>query len=197
MHLQGPAAQMSQDRHSSYITRMIPGAETTALACLDVTPSARIVSRDHAAARFLKANPRFVRGQRQEYFTAQPAKRFSNAMRAACKEMPPRASILRVEGQAPVQINILPFQPELIRIVLFLPQAVGEATPAALPKLTSRETSVLRLAASGQRRDRIAYELNISLPTVDMHCRNLRQKLSALTTSEAVAIAAKMNLLDV
>jgi DNA-binding CsgD family transcriptional regulator len=190
---------MSQDRHSSYITGMAPTTQATALACLDVTPCARIVTRDQAAAWFLKANPRFVRGQSQHYFTAQPTKRFSNALKAACKERPPRASILRVEGQknaAPLQINILPFQPELIRIVLFLPRLMVDATPVALPKLTSRETSVLRLAASGQRRDRIAYELNISLPTVDMHCRNLRQKLSALTTSEAVAIATKMNLLD-
>ncbi|AVW91143.1 hypothetical protein DA792_08620 [Celeribacter baekdonensis] len=199
MHLQGPAAQMSQDRHSSYNTRMPPGAETTAIACLDVTPSARIVSRDHAAARFLKANRDFVRGQRQEYFTAQPANRFSNALRAACDDLQPRASILRAEtakATAPLQINILPFQPKLIRIVLFLPQSVGEAMPEAVPKLTSREKSVLRLAASGQRRDRIAFELNISLPTVDMHCRNLRQKLSALTTLEAVAIATKMHMLD-
>ncbi len=100
------------------------------------------------------------------------------------------------KATAPLQINILPFQPKLIRIVLFLPQPVGEAMPVAVPKLTSREKSVLRLAASGQRRDRIAFELNISLPTVDMHCRNLRQKLSALTTLEAVAIATKMHMLD-
>lgn len=44
--------------------------------------------------------------------------------------------------------------------------------------------------------DRMAYELNISLPTIDMHCRNLRRKLSAMTTSEAVAIAVRLDLID-
>jgi DNA-binding CsgD family transcriptional regulator len=55
---------------------------------------------------------------------------------------------------------------------------------------------VLELAASGLRRDRIAHRLNISLPTVDMHSRNLRRKLSVMTTVEAVAVAIKMRLLE-
>lgn len=69
----------------------------------------------------------------------------------------------------------------------------GVAT--SLPTLTPRETSVLELAASGLRRDMIAHRLNISLSTVDLHCRNIRKKLSARTTSEAVAIATDQGLI--
>jgi len=54
-------------------------------------------------------------------------------------------------------------------------------------KLTKRERDVLGRYAMGHRRDRIAWDLRISLPTVDLHTTNLRRKLKAQTIAEAVA----------
>lgn len=173
-------------------------AETIAVACLDVDPEARILSCDRAARQFLQHNPQFCHHAEARRFHLDPPAAFDAALWAACRPQAPDSTVLLAEAPASggqVQVNVLPFQPERIRIVLFwhAPQA---ATPAPRPPaLTSRERSVLELAAAGLRRDRIGFELNISLPTVDLHCRNLRRKLSALTMSEAVAVALRCNLL--
>ncbi len=175
----------------------LPAESASALGCLDVDPAGRILSRDGSAALFLQRNPEFLIRREGDFFALNPIETFAQALAAACHADRPEATILQADTRAEgpsFQVNILPFEQQVIRVILFLPPC-GRARDLPLPALTARERAVLQLAATGQRRDRIAYALNIALPTVDMHCRNLRRKLCALTTSEAVAIATKMNIL--
>lgn len=53
--------------------------------------------------------------------------------------------------------------------------------------LSARERDILALAANGAQRQQIAFQLNISVPTVDLHLANLRRKMNAHTIAEAVA----------
>ena len=62
-------------------------------------------------------------------------------------------------------------------------------------RLTPRERDVLAFVSGGLQRDAIADWLGIALPTVDLHLANLRKKLKASTTSEAVARAFRYGLL--
>ncbi|WP_420415880.1 response regulator transcription factor [Marinovum algicola] len=98
--------------------------------------------------------------------------------------------------------------------VNFLPQSNGGrhvlviATTEELPALkaaayapeekavlTAREAEVLRGLMKGQRRDQLAFDLDISVATVDLHSSNVRRKLGARTMLEAVARALKGGLL--
>lgn len=62
--------------------------------------------------------------------------------------------------------------------------------------VTEREREMLVYLARGLQRAQIAFEANLSLPTVDMHLRNLRAKLGAQTLAEAVAKGYRFGLLD-
>lgn len=74
--------------------------------------------------------------------------------------------------------------------------AVGESgTTAAVPKLSARETEVLRLVAAGHSSDRIARDLDISIHTVRNHVRSFRRKLEAKTKLEAVVTAMHHGIL--
>lgn len=55
--------------------------------------------------------------------------------------------------------------------------------------LTPREREVLRFLASGLRTAQIAHELQLAKVTVELHTRNARRKLGALTREHAVALA--------
>jgi two-component system response regulator FixJ len=59
----------------------------------------------------------------------------------------------------------------------------------ALEKLSNREREVLAAIAEGKPSKTIAWELGISVRTVDLHRSNILAKLSARNTSQAVAIA--------
>jgi DNA-binding CsgD family transcriptional regulator len=61
--------------------------------------------------------------------------------------------------------------------------------------LTPRERDVLAALAAGAMRKQIAHDLNIALPTVDMHIGGLKKKLKAATLPEAVARALRYDLL--
>jgi DNA-binding CsgD family transcriptional regulator len=63
--------------------------------------------------------------------------------------------------------------------------------PEETIQLTSRERDVLYGLIHGRRRDQIAHDLGVAVPTVDLHSTNLRRKLGARTIAEAVAIAIK------
>ncbi len=74
--------------------------------------------------------------------------------------------------------------------------ALGESgTTAAVPKLSARETEVLRLVAEGHSSDRIARDLDISIHTVRNHVRSFRRKLKAKTKLEAVVTAMQHGIL--
>lgn len=61
-------------------------------------------------------------------------------------------------------------------------------------RLTQRERDVLNGLLRGRRRDQLAHDLELALPTIDLHSANLRKKLGARTTAEAVAIALRLGL---
>lgn len=59
----------------------------------------------------------------------------------------------------------------------------------ALKRLTPRERQILDALADGRQSKTIAWELGISVRTVELHRSNILAKLSARNTSQAVAIA--------
>ncbi|MBT9385963.1 helix-turn-helix transcriptional regulator [Pseudooceanicola sp. CBS1P-1] len=150
---------------------------TLTLACLDCDRQGRILGCDAAAGGLPGLGPgaRLTRAG-----LGDPVRLAALLRAAAAPEL--RPGMLGSAAAPVMQVNLLPLRPGRVRGVLFL----EEPPPGAA--LSPRECEVLRHAARGLRRDRIAHALNISVPTVDMHCRNLRRKLHARTTSEAVAI---------
>ena len=63
------------------------------------------------------------------------------------------------------------------------------------PNLSTRELEVLQWLAAGRSQQDVADILNISTRTVEVHVRSAREKLVALTTSQAVGRAIGMNLI--
>lgn len=64
-------------------------------------------------------------------------------------------------------------------------------------RLTDREQEVLRLVARGLTNPQMAERLVISVSTVNFHVHNILDKLGAKTRTEAVAIAAREDLIDI
>jgi len=81
--------------------------------------------------------------------------------------------------------------------------AAGQMSPeerqAALliRQLTQRELEVLTLLARGAGGERIAHELNVSRNTVRSHVQNILTKLQVHSRLEAVAFAARHNIVKV
>ncbi len=67
-------------------------------------------------------------------------------------------------------------------------------SPQEKIELTPRERDVLNGLVRGLRRDQLAHDLELSVPTVDLHSANMRRKLGARTIPEAIAIALKFGL---
>ena len=61
--------------------------------------------------------------------------------------------------------------------------------------LTPREREVLKLTMEGLTAAQISDRLVISVPTVNFHTRNLREKLGAHTKHQAVLVALRRGLL--
>lgn len=172
-----------------------PPADALEIACFEVSPSGRILAACERARAYLGQYGTGV-GMR---FRPVPWSAFAAALARATRPTAPQASVMRcrtVDLRGEVQLNVLPFQQDRLRVVLFLPHLQQRSVAAIAVRLTAREKSVLDLAAAGLRRDRIAHALGIALPTVDMHCRNIRKKLGAGTMSAAVAVAARQGLLE-
>jgi DNA-binding NarL/FixJ family response regulator len=66
----------------------------------------------------------------------------------------------------------------------------------AAPKLTDRETEVLRLVATGMSNKEIAAELVIAENTVKNHVRNILEKLQLRSRMEAAMYAVREKLVD-
>lgn len=64
-----------------------------------------------------------------------------------------------------------------------------------IPKLTRRETDVLRLIADGKTTNTIAEELFISPLTVETHRRNLMRKLEVSNAASLIKIAIEQKLI--
>lgn len=72
---------------------------------------------------------------------------------------------------------------------------LAHLSAASAARLSPREREVLLRLAQGLRNDRIAERMGISLPTVELHMRNARRKLSAATREQALARAIMLGLL--
>jgi DNA-binding NarL/FixJ family response regulator len=68
-------------------------------------------------------------------------------------------------------------------------QAIDPDRLKDLERLTSREREVLAAISEGMQSKVIAWELGISVRTVEMHRARILTKLSARNTTQAVAIA--------
>ena len=62
--------------------------------------------------------------------------------------------------------------------------------------LTGRERMVLQLLAEGQRSKEIAYDLAISLRTVETHRANMMRKLNMSCMDEMVRFAVRHHIVD-
>jgi DNA-binding CsgD family transcriptional regulator len=97
----------------------------------------------------------------------------------------------------PLRLNLLPQTIGGRRVLIIAttdrPRGITGAIRAPQEKvtLTPREHDILQGLIRGHRRDQLAYDLGITVPTVDLHSRNLRRKLGASTLLEAVANAYK------
>ena len=61
--------------------------------------------------------------------------------------------------------------------------------------LSARERQVLEAMANGRQSKQIAWELGLSIRTVEMHRSNILTKLSARNATQAIAIARSLDLL--
>ena len=77
-----------------------------------------------------------------------------------------------------------------------VPRGPRPSTQASAAGLTIRETEVLGLVAQGLRNTEIAERLHLSTRTVDHHVSAVLRKLDARTRGEAVAEAARLDLLQ-
>lgn len=68
-------------------------------------------------------------------------------------------------------------------------EAVDPKVVEALRTLTRREREILSAISEGMQSKAIAWDLGISIRTVDLHRSNIIAKLSARNTSQAVAMA--------
>jgi len=78
----------------------------------------------------------------------------------------------------------------------FAPAAAGAQRWAGLSQLTSRETDVLRVLATGASNAEIARQLFISDSTVKSHVAHLLAKLELNSRAQAVVVAYESGLID-
>jgi DNA-binding NarL/FixJ family response regulator len=85
--------------------------------------------------------------------------------------------------------------PSLLRTLMSTP--AGRPEPSVrVPRLTRRESDVLRMLADGLDTGTIGRELGISVHTCRGYVKGLLQKLNAHSQLEAVAIATRYGLID-
>lgn len=78
-----------------------------------------------------------------------------------------------------------------------LAKRAEKAEAASAPRLTDRESQVLRLVAKGLRNAEIGEQLCISEHTVKNHVRNILEKLQLHSRMEAVIFAVRQHLIQV
>jgi DNA-binding NarL/FixJ family response regulator len=96
------------------------------------------------------------------------------------------------EGQAPMSPSIARY------VLLRLRQTVAGQTPKLHPAevpLTARELTILNHIARGFRVAEIAHHLGLQANTVSSHLKNIYEKLSVHSKTEAVYEAARMGLI--
>ena len=73
----------------------------------------------------------------------------------------------------------------------------GPIAPVAMPRLTGRESEVIRWIASGRRQADVALLLDLSERTVENHLRRIRNRLGAASTAQAVHLLVRAGELTV
>lgn len=91
------------------------------------------------------------------------------------------------EGNSVIDTSLMP------RLLQTTPAA--EAEQENDYKLSPREHEILRLIAGGMSYSQVADHLTISMSTVKFHVSNMLDKFGVETRNEAIAIAAKNNLI--
>jgi len=71
---------------------------------------------------------------------------------------------------------------------------VSEAREDSFPELTPREREILQLIAEGNSTKRIAYQLNVSVKTVETHRRNIMEKLDMHSVAQLTKYAVRRGL---
>jgi two-component system invasion response regulator UvrY len=82
-------------------------------------------------------------------------------------------------------------------IAVFLATQVGGSPLERLKRLTTKESEVLELVASGLSVKEIAQRLGLTAKTVQSHRNSLRKKLGAQTDVELCLIALRSGLVDI
>ena len=72
----------------------------------------------------------------------------------------------------------------------------GHARMAAIPSLSPRQFEVLKLIVSGKSLKEIAFQLDLSVKTLEKHRQQVMAKLGAGSSAELVMIAIRMGLVD-
>jgi DNA-binding NarL/FixJ family response regulator len=86
--------------------------------------------------------------------------------------------------------------PAVTRIIL--EQLVKAGQPGPSPgDLTPRELEVLRLLAQGRSHKEVAYDLDISVKTVDTHHTNIMRKLNLHSLSGLIHFAIRHKIVDI
>lgn len=73
---------------------------------------------------------------------------------------------------------------------------IGDARPAERESLTSREQTVLLKLAQGKPNKQVAYELDISIRTVETHRKNIKRKLGISSTAGLTRYAMEHGVLQ-
>ncbi|NIZ07937.1 LuxR C-terminal-related transcriptional regulator [Pseudooceanicola sp. HF7] len=119
---------------------------------------------------------------------------------AGMVELPPvRANDGRLLPE--LRLNLLPRTDGGRRVLVIITTQDPVSLPNTLENpqekivLSAREREVLEGLIRGLRRDKLAHDLGLAIPTVDLHMANLRRKLGARTMPEAIATAFRMGVL--
>lgn len=172
---------------------MPPSIAQTAI--LHVNANSKILSLSSDAEHFLATCADTVQIDAHGVLTISSETMVAKILPDACSDERPKASQVNVysrQAECWMTFHILP-RPGLGATVVAFFIGREPATPALT--LTPREMDILFLLAKGLRRDRMAYQLDISVATVDFHSASLRKKLDARTSTEAVAKALGQQIL--
>ena len=75
------------------------------------------------------------------------------------------------------------------------PRLAKHSVAQDMARLTARQQEVLSDLANGFRTGQIAERLGVSISVVDLHIREARRRLNAMTREQAVAVAIKDGLI--
>jgi len=71
-----------------------------------------------------------------------------------------------------------------------------EKLKAMSDRITGREKQILKLISDGLTNKEIAYNLNLSIYTIDNHCKKIYRKLQVKDRIEAIELANKDGIID-